>query len=281
MPTDITANAALFAGLLLGLGCLAGLGLLLRFRELKSRFHPGCIALRASGLSLADAAAVLALMIGAELIAVFLGNLAARIPGVTDDTALHLSLTLQGIVVPLFTILAALALYRGRDTGQPLLCMHKPARRTGPGTALVGYLAMMPGAMLISAAALALFSRLGFDIDPQPLVELLSDAEVSSGLRLQVVVMALVGAPLFEEILFRGLLLPALLRHYAPGTAITAVSLLFALMHLHVLSMPALCFISAAFSLAYILTRSILVPVLMHVFFNAGTLVAVYLLEAG
>ncbi len=159
--------------------------------------------------------------------------------------------------------------------------MRKLSPGNALGTALGGYLAMMPGAMLISTAALLLFTRLGFDINPQPLVELLGDAEASPGLRLQVVVMALFCAPLFEEFMFRGLLLPALLRHYAPGTAITAVSLLFAVMHLHLLSMPALCFIAAVFSLAYILTRSILVPVLMHVFFNAGTLAAVYLLETG
>ena len=91
---------------------------------------------------------------------------------------------------------------------------------------------------------------------------------------------AVVGAPIVEEVTYRGLLQSALLK--ATGRArvsIVATSALFALAHLpagagvpyHALA--TLFVLSVCMGLAYEVTRSLCVPVMMHVCFNAANVV--------
>ncbi len=95
---------------------------------------------------------------------------------------------------------------------------------------------------------------------------------------------AVLGAPLVEEVMYRGLLQSAIVRATArPRTSIAITSALFALAHLppgsgvpyHALA--TLFVLSMCMGLAYELTRSLCVPVVMHVCFNAAN-VAVALL---
>jgi membrane protease YdiL (CAAX protease family) len=75
-------------------------------------------------------------------------------------------------------------------------------------------------------------------------------------------------APVVEELLFRGLLLPIVLqgRSFLFGALLT--SLYFALIHLHAPSLLPLLLLSVGFSAGYAATGSILTPIAMHVVFN-------------
>lgn len=83
--------------------------------------------------------------------------------------------------------------------------------------------------------------------------------------------LAVVLAPLFEEILFRGVALPVLAQRYGVGRAVLGVSLVFALIHGHIPSLVPLFLLSVALCLAYIYTESIITPMVMHSVFNAMT----------
>jgi hypothetical protein len=95
--------------------------------------------------------------------------------------------------------------------------------------------------------------------------------ETSLPMQVYFAFLAVALAPLFEEILFRGIALPVLAQRYGAGRAVIAVSVVFALVHGHVPSLVPLFLLSAALCLAYIYTESIITSMVMHSAFNAMT----------
>jgi len=87
--------------------------------------------------------------------------------------------------------------------------------------------------------------------------------------RTAVFFIAIVGAPVFEEIVFRGILFPWLARRTGFWPGVVVVSALFAALHLHLPSLLPLFLLSAMFCVAYARTRSLWVPIGMHALFNA------------
>jgi membrane protease YdiL (CAAX protease family) len=136
---------------------------------------------------------------------------------------------------------------------------------------LVAYVAAVPFLIFYAAVYHVWLYWTGHEPAPQDVVRLF--AELDPGFMLvYFIFLALVVAPLAEEILFRGLLLPALGRRWGLGAAILVSSVLFAAMHFHIPSLVPLFVFSIALSLAYIYTESITVPVVMHMLFNAVSL---------
>lgn len=134
------------------------------------------------------------------------------------------------------------------------------------------YTAAIPPFLL--AALCWRFLLLQTPIDPaeQHVVALFVDPERSFAARCVLAVLAVGVAPVAEEVLFRGLLLPLLLRWVSPLRAVFAVSLIFAAIHFHLPSFVPLLVISIAFSCAYLHTGSIRVSIVMHMLFNAVSL---------
>jgi uncharacterized protein len=74
----------------------------------------------------------------------------------------------------------------------------------------------------------------------------------------------------FEEFFFRGFAYPALKQRWGAGKALIAVSIVFALVHLHVPSMGPLFALALGLGLGYELTGSLLTPIIMHALFNTA-----------
>jgi hypothetical protein len=87
---------------------------------------------------------------------------------------------------------------------------------------------------------------------------------------LQILVGAVVAAPLMEECLFRGFLYPALKRARGRYFALAASSILFGLAHFNARALLPLAFLGLAFALVYERTGSLRVVVIMHSIFNLG-----------
>lgn len=131
-------------------------------------------------------------------------------------------------------------------------------------------LATMPILMFYTAVYHFLLDAL----DMQPTLQDVTSAiagENSTPMRVYFALLAVAIAPLFEEILFRGIGLPLLAQRYGVGFAVVAISIIFALVHGHVPSLVPLFLLSVALSLAYIYTESIVAPVVMHSLFNTVT----------
>jgi membrane protease YdiL (CAAX protease family) len=97
-------------------------------------------------------------------------------------------------------------------------------------------------------------------------------------MRAVIVLNAVLMVPIFEEVLFRGLLQSTLTAHLGrPWLAVLAVSILFSMMHPYPTHLPALMVLSLGLGYAYEKSGSLLQAIFMHILFN-GTNIALTLL---
>lgn len=140
------------------------------------------------------------------------------------------------------------------------------ARQVGMG--FIFYLALFPvfvGASIASHLMLLLF---GFEVSIQDVVAIFQSIE-SPYLFILYLILATIVAPIVEEFLFRGILLPLIGSTWGTGSAVLATSLFFALVHFHLPAFLPLFVLAIGLSIAYIHTRNIAVPIFMHMIFNA------------
>lgn len=127
-------------------------------------------------------------------------------------------------------------------------------------------------ALPLFALASAVWSRFlvyyGIELSAQPAVEILQTATEPWWIRAAVFSAALVLAPLIEESIFRGILLPVACRQFGAGYGIVILSLIFAVLHPTVEGILPLFVMAVFFSLGYAWTGSLLVPIVMHMTFN-------------
>lgn len=141
------------------------------------------------------------------------------------------------------------------------------------GRGVLALLAAYPVLMLVQAMV---FGVAGSDLAPQDVVQFLKDAETPRD-RLAVLVMAVAVAPVAEEVIFRGYLYPVGKSRFGAFLSMVATSFLFAVLHGHLASIPALFTLAMCLALAYEKTGSLLVPMIMHAIFNTVSVTAIML----
>lgn len=177
--------------------------------------------------------------------------------------------------LPVLSLLGLLFHFSGIQ-GRELFGLHWKKAPALLGLSVIFYLAAVPLLWFYSALYQILLHQFGCDFYLQDVAQVLV-APAPWPIRTGLFFIAIIVAPVFEEIVFRGLLLPFLVSRAGLLPGIALVSLLFAGLHWHLPSFLPLFLLSAMFSLAYARTRSLLVPVGMHILFN-GVTVALLLL---
>jgi membrane protease YdiL (CAAX protease family) len=119
----------------------------------------------------------------------------------------------------------------------------------------------------IYAAQWVGYSLSGPQTEPQPIVSFLIEHQ-SLRDRLSVILIAVVAAPLTEELVFRGCLYGFLRQTGGRFVAIAVTSVLFALIHGHIPSLAGLLILAVGLSLLYEKTGSLWAPILLHGAFN-------------
>lgn len=135
------------------------------------------------------------------------------------------------------------------------------------------FLGIMPIVMSSNLAAQLVMNFFGIEPRAQEVARVIASAGGWMS-KSYFVFLAVVAAPVVEEMLFRGILLPAISRVAGIRAALILTGLIFSLVH--GFYMPALFvffILSVSFSLAYIYRGSLLVPVAMHALFNGLTMV--------
>ncbi len=92
---------------------------------------------------------------------------------------------------------------------------------------------------------------------------------------------ASIAAPVFEEIFFRGFLLPSLTRYVPVGWAIGLSALIFAMAHLSLSEVLPLTVLGSVLGFVYTRSRSLLAPILLHSLWNSVTMLGLFLLGSG
>lgn len=92
---------------------------------------------------------------------------------------------------------------------------------------------------------------------------------------------AAIAAPFYEEIMFRGFLLPSLTRYIPLWAAIGISSLIFAVAHLNLSEVLPLTVLGIVLGMVYTKSRNLLSSMLLHSLWNSGTLISLFLLGSG
>jgi len=142
------------------------------------------------------------------------------------------------------------------------------------GRSLLALGAAYPVLLLVQAMV---YGVSGGGMQPQEVVRFLQEAE-SPRDRIAVIVMAVAVAPVAEELIFRGYLYPVAKRYVGPFVSVMVTSLLFAVLHGHAASVPALFALAVCLALAYEKTGTLLVPMIMHAVFNAVSIAGIMFL---
>ena len=130
-------------------------------------------------------------------------------------------------------------------------------------------------AMLGLILGMMLLKHLGWPIQEQDAVAMLKSQQ-SFLVRALLIIGACVGAPIVEEVLFRGFLYGSLRNLTNKWFAAVFSGLLFGVIHMHLPSLPGLCLLGFFFAVAYEITGSLLVCILMHSLFNTINTIMAY-----
>jgi membrane protease YdiL (CAAX protease family) len=112
--------------------------------------------------------------------------------------------------------------------------------------------------------------------DTQEVIRIFENASTVAQ-RIPIILLAVVIAPVAEELAFRGYLYGVIKRYFGAVPALVLSGILFALIHLNLPSFFPLLVLASVFALAYELSGSLLVPMTMHALFNSLSLVLVLL----
>ncbi|KZL50898.1 abortive phage infection protein [Nodularia spumigena CENA596] len=137
-----------------------------------------------------------------------------------------------------------------------------------------GYCAALPVVVLVSLVNQQLWQGQG---GSNPLLQLALESQDTVALGMFFFTAA-IAAPIFEELLFRGFLLPSLTRYVPVWGAIILSSLLFAIAHLSLSEILPLTALGIVLGVVYTRSRNLLAPMLLHSLWNSGTLLSLFLL---
>ena len=137
-----------------------------------------------------------------------------------------------------------------------------------------GYLIALPLMIAISALNQQIWQGQGGN---NPLLQTV--LQESDGIALLLFFLtAAVAAPVFEEVLFRGFLLPSLTRYMPVWGAILFSSFIFASAHLSLSEVLPLTLLGSILAWVYTRSRTLLSPMLIHSLWNSATLLGLFLL---
>jgi membrane protease YdiL (CAAX protease family) len=137
--------------------------------------------------------------------------------------------------------------------------------------ALPLYLAFLPLLSLIAILnQLFLTELLQIETEHQAITQQMT--QWNNPLNQLYILTAILIAPLYEEILFRGVLLPKLIQKTGLTNALIITSLLFAALHFHLPALLPLFALSILLSLVYWWSGSLWNCIAIHMLFNAGSI---------
>ncbi len=137
-----------------------------------------------------------------------------------------------------------------------------------------GYLAALPLMLTVSLLNQQIWQGQG---GSNPLLQTVLEAQDPLALAVFFAT-ASIAAPLFEEFLFRGFLLPSLTSYMPVWSAILLSSFIFAIAHLSLSEVLPLTVLGIILGVVYTRSRNLLAPMLLHSAWNSITMLGLFLL---
>ena len=143
--------------------------------------------------------------------------------------------------------------------------------------AIGGYLTAIPLVFLVSFLNQQIWGGKG---GSNPLLLLTLQSQDKFALFI-LFITASIAAPFFEEIMFRGFLLPSLTRYVPVSSAIVISGVIFAIAHLSLAEVIPLMTLGIILGIVYTRSRSLLASMMVHSLWNSGTLFTLFVLGSG
>jgi membrane protease YdiL (CAAX protease family) len=164
--------------------------------------------------------------------------------------------------------LAALPLKLGHDPLVP------PFTRATLRAGVVTFLVALPIVTLVSAIWVPLLRLCGVPVEPQDALQLFLNTKPSVAF-LVLIALAVIVAPVGEELLFRGILFRYLRTRLPRWAALLLPAMIFAASHQNIAAFAPLVALALVFSLAYERTGVITTSMIAHGLFNLHTIILV------
>jgi membrane protease YdiL (CAAX protease family) len=201
----------------------------------------------------------------------FLGMWVQRLSGVTGTEASIWRMSIAGLSFQGASLVLVARFLREHQSGWAegfgLLNHRRQAVLLG---LLVAVIFLPLGWGLQQASALVMTHLPHFKLEPQEQLPVHAlRVSASWGGRLALGVAAVLLAPVAEEVLFRGILYPAIKQVGHPRLALWGTALLFAAIHMNLVTFLPLAVLALVLTGLYEWTNNLLAPITAHVLFNA------------
>lgn len=142
---------------------------------------------------------------------------------------------------------------------------------------IIAAIVVLPVAWALQQLTAWLMTTGNLHPEPQQVVQEMRQSDTSLFQQIYLAVVALIFAPIVEEMLFRGILYPTIKRAGYPRLALWGTSILFSLTHQNIPAFLALVFFAIILTLLYEETGNLLAPMVAHSCFNAANFVLLLL----
>ncbi|MCS6960720.1 MAG: type II CAAX endopeptidase family protein [Pseudanabaenaceae cyanobacterium SKYGB_i_bin29] len=139
-----------------------------------------------------------------------------------------------------------------------------------------GYLGAIP--LVVSSSLVQQFALRGRG-GGNPLLEIISHSQNYWSITIFWITLG-ISAPLFEELLFRGFLLPTFTKYLHIRVAILLSALLFAVAHMNINDILPLTVLGVVLGVVYDRSRNLISPIVLHSLWNTGSFVSILLLSS-
>jgi|GEM_PF-1848465 len=156
-----------------------------------------------------------------------------------------------------------------------LTILFNPARTPFTKAAKKGLLygiAAIPPTLLMTVIANELIVYFGLETESQPVIQWLINEETTAISKVAIFLSAVIAAPIAEELIFRGILFPAVYKKRSWFFAAMLSGCIFSLIHFHPPSFLSIFTLSICFCGGYAVTGSLVTPIVMHMVFNASAM---------
>lgn len=168
-----------------------------------------------------------------------------------------------------------------RKYGQKLTAVGLTLSKAPKGIvfATIGYIALVPVIIIIMAGTYFIIERIGYKPPVQPIVEVFIEEKETSVLWFSAIFAAVFG-PVAEEIFFRGFMYSAVKRKFGIFPAIIGTSIIFSLLHTHIVGFLPIMALGVLLAYLYEKTGSLVAPITVHIIHNLGMVILVFLMRS-
>lgn len=143
--------------------------------------------------------------------------------------------------------------------------------------AMLAVILVLPVAWSLQQLSVWVMNTMNLHPRAQEVVHEIQSGGLSGFQHVLLALVALIGAPLVEEILFRGIMYPTIKRAGYPRIALWGTAILFGLTHANIAAFFPLVFFAVILIKLYEETGNLLSPILAHTLFNLANLVLLML----